>query len=119
MVGYNTILRIERLKEQANKLGFKFCYPKYGSSDDSVETLGLIPKDANSLPIYSRDAQLFEGTIDQLENFLRGIDWARNYDRLLKLSTDEKRAQKEQDFRNKQLCKILKDEDHTKDLIHD
>ena len=119
MVGYNTILKIERLREQADKFGFKFCYPKYGLLQDTVETLGLMPKDADSLPIYSRDAQCFEGTVDQLEIFLRGIEWARNYDRLLKLSTDEKRVQKEQDFRNKQLCKILKDEDHTKNLVHD
>jgi hypothetical protein len=118
MVGYNTILKIERLREETDGLGFKFCYPKHGSSHDSIETLGLLPKDAHSLPIYSRDAQLFEGTVDQLEMFLRGIVWARNYDRLIKLSTDEKRVQKEQSIRNVQLCKILKDEDHTKDLIH-
>lgn len=117
MVGYNTILKIERLREEATKLGFKFCYPKHGSRYDSVETLGLLPKDAHSLPIYSRDAQLFEGTVEQLDMFLKGIEWARNYDRLIKLSTDEKRVQKEQNIRNVQLCKILKDEDHTKELI--
>jgi hypothetical protein len=111
MSGYNTIIKCERIKVHADKLGFMLCHPKHGwASDDSSNTVAIKPKDQDSLPIYSRDAQFFSGTIDEMESFLRGIEWAREYDRLLRVSTDTKRERKEQDERNKQLVAMLKNE---------
>ena len=111
MSGYNTILKCERIKAHAEKLGFMLCYPKHGwGGSDSIDTVAIKPKDKDSLPIYSRDAQFFNGTINEMESFLRGIEWARDYDMMLRVSTDAKRERKEQDARNKQLVAMLKDE---------
>jgi hypothetical protein len=67
----------------------------------------LYPKQ-DSLPIYSRDAELFTGTIEQLEVWLRGLEWARDYDRmLLGKALDKKRQRREQDHRNQQLLEHL------------
>ena len=89
MSGYHTILKCERIKEHADKLGFMLCYPRHGwGGTDNVDTVAIKPKDKDSLPIYARDAQFFSGTIDEMESFLRGIEWARDYDRMLRVSTD-------------------------------
>lgn len=109
MSGYNLILKIERLKEKADQLGFMFCYPKYRNHND-VDMVGIKPKDNDSLPIYSRDTELFYGTIVELEAWFLGVEWARNYDEYLKVSTKAKRERKEQDERNRQLVRLLKDE---------
>jgi hypothetical protein len=109
MSGYQMILKCERIKERANNLGFMFCYPKYRNHND-VDMVGIKPKDQDSLPIYARDTELFYGTIDQLESWFLGVEWARNYDEMLKVSNSKKRERKEQDERNRQLVRLLKDE---------
>lgn len=109
-IGYDQILQMRRAEAKASELGFMFCYPKSGWSNNEATYLALRPKDAESLPIYSRDAQLFTGTLTDVENFLRGIEWARNYDDILRVSSTVKRERKEQDVRNKKLVEILKDE---------
>lgn len=112
MSGYGLILKIERLKEKADKLGFMLCYPKYRNGN--ADTVGIKPKDKDSLPIYARDTEMFYGTIDELESWFLGVEWARNYDEYLKVSTPAKRERKEQDERNRQLVKLLKDEQDIK-----
>jgi hypothetical protein len=107
MSGYNLIVRIRRLEEECSKLGFMLCHSKYGSHD--IDMVALKPKDENSLPIYARDAEMFCGTINDLEVWLRGVTWARQYDKLLRVSDDKKRERKEQDVRNHNLVKVLQD----------
>ena len=46
-----------------------------------------------------------------LEIWLRGVEWSRKYDQMIKVSDDKKRQRKEQDVRNKQLVQRLKDEE--------
>ena len=109
MSGYHTILRMRRLEEEVAKLGFMFAYPKhrYGDEQDMV---ALKPLNDRALPIYSRDAELFCGTLEQLEVWLRGVQWSRDYDMLLKVSDEKRRDRKEQDVRNRQLVQLLKSE---------
>jgi hypothetical protein len=104
------ILQIERLKEQADKLGFMLCYPKAGWGQEHGDMVAIKPKDKDALPIYARDAQFFTGTIDEMMSFFRGIEWARQYDEMLKVSSVAKRERKEQDERNRQLVQMLKNE---------
>jgi hypothetical protein len=54
-----------------------------------------VPKDPDALPIYSRDAELFIGSIERLENWLAGVQWARDYDMMLKVSDEKKRNRAE------------------------
>jgi hypothetical protein len=111
MTGYNLILKIRRLEEECDKLGFMLCHSKHGNyRNEFGDIVALRPKDIDSLPIYARDAELFCGTLDNLEVWLRGVEWARNYDYMLRISDDKKREAKEQKYRNEILVKILKGE---------
>ena len=111
MSGYHTIQECQRIKERADKLGFMLCYPKHGwGSERGQDLVAIKPKDENSFPIYNRDAEFFAGTIRELNAFFNGLEWARDYDRMIGLSNNTKRERKEQDERNRQLVRILKDE---------
>jgi hypothetical protein len=109
MAGWNTIQRIRNIEEKIDKLGFKFSKSKHSDWSEDHGALSLVPKDHDALPIYSRDAELFVGSIERLEDWLAGVRWAREYDMMLKLSDEKKRERKEQDERNRQLLKTIKD----------
>jgi hypothetical protein len=109
MSGWNTIQRLRRIEQQIDHLGFKFKQPKHGDWERQEQSLALVPKDADALPIYSRDAELYIGSLEQLETWLHGVEWARNYDMMLKLGDDTKRAAAEQKERNRQLMRTLKE----------
>ena len=109
MSGYNQILEVRRLEEEVSKLGFMFCHPRHSANGEFGDVVALKPKDADSLPIYSRDAEVFAGSLKDLQYWLRGVEWARDYDRMMKVSDVKKRARKEQDLRNHQLAKTLKE----------
>lgn len=111
MSGYSDILKIRRLEKDVDELGFMFCNPKNGLYHKEYgDVVALKPKDEFSAPIYSRDAEVFQGTLEQLEVWLRGVEWARQYDSLLKVSDDKKRKRKEQDELNRQLVQRLKNQ---------
>lgn len=112
MSGYHTVLQVKRLEEDLDKMGLMMCYPRSGwGSDRGSDFVAVKPKDEESLPIYSRDAELFCGTLDGLRCWLTGVTWARSYDLMLRVSNDKKREKKEQDLRNEQLIKRLKNEE--------
>ena len=112
MSGYSLIIEIERLKEQCDELGFRLGYSKMGSyKTEFGDVVALFPKDQEALPVYSRDAEIFIGTISDLKNWLRGVTWARDYDRMVMGNlNDKRRERKEQDIRNKRLVDIIKGE---------
>jgi hypothetical protein len=109
MSGWNTIQRLKRIEEEVDKLGFKFSKSKHGDWSDDHGALSLVPKDSDALPIYNRDAELFVGSIERLEDWLAGVRWAREYDMMLRLSDDTKRAAAEQKEKNRQLMRTLKE----------
>jgi len=109
MSGWNQIQQVRKLEERADKLGLKFG--AYKHDDMYGESVALIPKDSNALPIYSRDAVMFAGSLEGAAYWMQGVMWAREYDRMaVDRKMDEKRERKEQDERNKQMVKILKEE---------
>ena len=109
MSGWNQIQQVRKLEERADKLGLKFAAYKH---DDSFGVnVALIPKDSDALPIYCRDAQLFAGTLESAASWMQGVMWARDYDSMvIDKKLDDKRKRKEQDERNRQLVKVLKEE---------
>jgi hypothetical protein len=109
-IGYDHILKMRRVEKEADELGFMFAYPKHRWNGEETHYIALRPKDADSLPIYSRDAQFFTGTLDDIENFIAGIKWSRDYDYMLKVSDNKKRLRKEQDVRNKNLMDKLRED---------
>lgn len=113
MSGYELITRIKRIEETLHKMGMRWGYDKHGGSwgnrTDFNDRVAVFPRD-EELPIYSRDAQLFSGTITDVERWIIGVQWARDYDMMLKVSDEKKRARKEQDTRNDNMMRRLKNE---------
>jgi len=95
MSGWNAIQRIRNIEEKIDKLGFKFAKSKHGDWTDDHGSLSLVPKNADVLPIYTRDAELFVGSLERLEDWLAGVRWAREYDQMLKMSDEKKREKAE------------------------
>ena len=95
------------MEEEIDKLGFKFKQPKHGDWERQEQSISLVPKDATVLPIYSRDAELFVGSLETLETWLHGVRWAREYDMMLRLSDEKKRSTAEQKERNKNLMRTI------------
>ena len=109
MSGWNQIQQVRKLEERADKLGLKFS--QYKHDDSFGANVALIPKDSEVLPIYSRDAELFVGTLESAASWMQGVMWAREYDSMvIDKKLDDKRKRKEQDERNKQLVLILKNQ---------
>ena len=103
---WNTIQKIKRVEAMANKMGFEFSVGRdhYIDSGDSIHLIPL----GDSLPHYRRGAEIFSGSVEDIGTWLEGLQFARNYDEMLKLSNDKKRAEREQTERNKQLMKMVK-----------
>jgi len=113
MAGYQSVLALRRLEAEVDKLGFMLCDPKTGwGGDDFNNLVGIRPKDNDALPVYARDAEIFRGTLEELREWVKGVHWAREYDRMLKVSDDKARAKKEEHERGRQLITKLK-KDHT------
>lgn len=109
MSGWNQIQQVRKLEERADKLGLKFT--AYRHDDRYGENVALVPKDSDALPIYSRDAEMFVGSLEGAAYWMQGVMWAREYDRMnTDRNLDKKRERKEQDERNKQMIKTLKEE---------
>jgi len=109
MAGYHTILRFRRIEETVDKMGFRMGNPKHGGyRDEYGDTVALFPKD-DAFPIYSRDAEMFVGTLEEMEVWLRGFQKAQEYHRMLIGRNFEKKVERfEQDYRNRELMKKIK-----------
>jgi len=94
-VGMNIVERIDYVRELADFFGFRLGRrPHSGFGDSAIDPIALYPKDS-CLPTYSRDACLFAGSLSDVENFLDGIRWARNYDNMIGATSDKRREQYE------------------------
>ena len=102
-VGINMIERIDSVRELAAFFGFQLGRAPHSSFGDNIDTIALYPKD-NSLPTYSRDACLFTGNLNEVENFLDGIRWARQYDKMIGSCTDQRREQ----YEAKEVARLVK-----------
>jgi hypothetical protein len=108
MAGYNAVLELRRLEQAVDELGFMLAAPRTGNWGSDTDRVSLKPKDAG-MPVYSRDAEVFTGTLEQLQVWIRGVQWAREYDRMVvDKNIDKKRKRKEQDERNRQLMATIK-----------
>jgi hypothetical protein len=108
MAGYQSIINLRRLEERVDRLGMRMGHPKHGNyRQEFGDLVSLFPKD-QELPIYSRDAEIFVGTLEGMEIWLNGFEKAREYDRMLLGKTHEtKRERREQDYRNEQLMRQI------------
>jgi hypothetical protein len=114
MAGWNQIKQIRTLEDRAHKLGMRFA--PYRHDDHREEVVSLVPEDQDSLPIYTRDALLFAGSLEDADHFMQGIMWAREYDRMVvDKNIDQKREKKESLLRQQGLLQMIKNSDKKND----
>ena len=108
MSGYNLIRKIKYLEEECHKLGFQITQAQHFNNEFG-DVLALKPRD-QCLPVYSRDAELFVGTIEDLERWIQGFHFARKYDSMVMgKGHDARRDRREQDYRNQRLLHLIKE----------
>lgn len=98
--------KIKDLERMAETLGFHI-----GSANNAwtnVENeLGLMPS-GEDLPIYTREAVLVRGTVEELIAWLAGWQKSLEYISVLGACDKKKIQRKEQDYRNKRLAQLIK-----------
>lgn len=112
MTGIAFLRKFRAIEEQAYKLGLQITASKHFARE--YDMVALQPKDSDSLPVYARDAEMFVGSIEELERWLAGVEWARQYDAMIFGNRhNKKRERLEQDYRNKYLATLLKNSTDT------
>ena len=108
MSGFNLICKIRDIETRLDNLGMVMCRSKFAHTTfDGRDIVAVKPKDSDGL--FARDAEFYSGTIEMLEEWLRGVEWARGYDALVfGKKHNDNRARKEQDYRNSELLVKLK-----------
>ena len=106
VAGWQLLKSFRNVEVRANKIGLKFAPSKYSGME--FDTIALIPLNEH-LPIYNREAEIFTGTLQDIDKWLQGITWARNYDDLMKVSNDEKRQTAESKYNQRELLKVIRD----------
>lgn len=95
MSGYATYTRWQRFEARAKTFGFRVGKPAHHWQNSGVPDYIALYPDADHLPIYSRDAELFVGTFSDAEHWLAGWERAMAYDDMLRLTNTKKRAEAE------------------------
>lgn len=118
---WNDIQLLDRVVTTLNKLGYKINPAKYGHQG----LIGVYPLEDKN-PLYSRDAEVYCGTIEQIMCWARGVQHQDGYLKMLKATSDERIKKLETQYINKQaqqaMVDAIKDPDkkipkHVKDLI--
>lgn len=122
-MNWHDIQNVENLKLRLNKLGYKMDHSKWSSSGQFL--IGVYPLEDRN-PIYSRDAELYTGTVEAIISWVRGIEHQNEYLLMLKATT-EKRIKALEDkyvktLIQKGVVQKIKDQNikldkHTEDLI--
>ena len=109
MSGYRLLTRIKDIEKTVADLGMRLGYARGGEYiKEFGDVVAVLPGENDCLPVYSRDAEIFVGTLDQLESWLAGVQWARKYDFMMfGPRHHENRKRKEQDYRNQYLLKKI------------
>lgn len=106
VAGWQLLQNYRLTEERANKIGLKFAPSKFSGME--WDTIALIPLDEH-LPVYNREAEVFQGTLQDISSWLRGIEWSREYDNLMIGKNDEKRKVAEEKYKQRELLKIIRD----------
>ena len=106
VAGWQLLKSFRDVEERANKIGLKFAPSKYSGME--FDTIALMPLN-EYLPIYNREAEVFAGTLQDIDKWLRGVEWSRNYDDLMKVSTHEKRKVAEEKYKQREFLKAIQD----------
>jgi NifB/MoaA-like Fe-S oxidoreductase len=120
---WNDIQLLDRVVSSLEKLGYKIVPTKYGYGNKSE--IGVISLNDKN-PIYSRDAEVFTGSLEEISVWIRGVQHQNNYLLMLKATTERRiKILEEKYVKNllqKAMLQKIKDPDqpldkHTRDLI--
>ena len=109
MVSLKVIQQIESLNAQLAAQGMRMeTKPTHGawSSVKDAHVIVVYPSQ-DGLPFYARDAELFIGTLDDIQLWISGIQWLTAYYNMIGIDTGTKREQKEHAERERQLIHAL------------
>lgn len=84
-MNWNSIQQIESVKLRLSNLGYKMLPARYYQDG----TIGVYPADDKN-PLYSRDAEVFCGTVEDITAWVRGLEHQLGYLKMLKATTDKK-----------------------------
>ena len=105
LFGYETIKKIRQIEERAAALGFTIAAPDVTYSGRDCATLR--PR-FDELPHFSRDASIFTGTFQEIDVWLRGAEWNRQYlTTIIKATSHKKISEKEDQIRQQHLLNTL------------
>lgn len=105
-VGMYTYRRIKDIESKIETLGFKFKTTTYGNPMEYEKFIVITKND--QLPVYRNGTEVFIGYLEEIESWVDGIEWARNYDHLLGLKTGLRRERAEKRLKNKKLLETIK-----------
>ena len=120
-MNWNDIQLLDRVVTTLNKLGYKINPAKYGQG-----LIGVYPLEDKN-PLYSRDAEVYTGTIEQIACWMRGVEHQDGYLKMLKATSDERIKALEEKYIKKKIQQGLLDkiknpdikvDKHTQDLIN-
>jgi hypothetical protein len=113
VAGWQLLKSFRDVEERANKIGLKFAPSKYSGME--FDTIALMPLDEH-LPVYNREAEIFAGTLQDIDKWLRGVEWARYYDDIMKVSTHDKRQTAESKYQQRELLKVIREGEKSKGI---
>jgi hypothetical protein len=113
VAGWQLLKSFRDVEERANKIGLKFAPSKYSGME--FDTIALMHLDEH-LPVYNREAEIFAGTLQDIDKWLRGVEWARNYDDIMKVSTHDKRQTAESKYQQRELLKVIREGEKSKGI---
>ena len=98
IIGMNVYHKFKDLEEQCAKLGFRFSHDPQGLFGDNAfrDLICLLPGHNEALPVYSRDATLFRGSLDECLTFLHGWRESLHYLEIIEATTKDKIRKAEQ-----------------------
>lgn len=99
--------KIKDLESMAARSGFKIVAYNMSWSNAIGDMLALAPVDDN-LPIFTRDTIIANGSAEELLAFLAGWQKSVEYLNMLNVCDEKRIKRKEQDYRNNELTRILK-----------
>ena len=121
---WTDIQLLEKVVNGLSKLGYCIKNTKYGYQDGRC-LVGVYALEDNN-PLYSRDAEVFTGTMEEISCWMRGVNHRNDYLTMLKATTEKRIQELEEKYRKKlkhqAMVDAIKDPDkkinkHARDLI--
>lgn len=119
-MNWNDMQLLKRVEDRLKFLGYQMTSSRWGTGE-----IGVQPLDDKN-PLYSRDAQVFSGTVEQIACWIKGVEHQYDYLKMLKATSEKKVKILEEKYIKKlehqAMIDVISDpnkklDKHTKDLL--